>query len=160
MSYPTVTIDGKDYKNVYGFYFNGKTSDKIIDVIINAYTMKKRIRVFYGNSETGKSWNEEYDVTGKIGRSTGSIKIPLLIHNKKSFGGGAILDSAIVGITYKNQFIYKHDNFHTGIFEIKNSDLPEYEKEVYCDGVNIANFKREISALNYVEFLKGNRTVK
>lgn len=43
-------------------------------------------------------WNEQFDVTGYVGRSTGPIKVPLLIHNRRSLGGPAILDHCIIGV--------------------------------------------------------------
>ncbi|MBC8550283.1 MAG: hypothetical protein H8D23_11620 [Candidatus Brocadiales bacterium] len=58
-----------------------------------------RIKLNYGDVKTGKSWEEVYDITGRIGRSTGTSKIPLLIHNVRSIGGGAILDHCIIEIT-------------------------------------------------------------
>jgi|SaaInlV_200m_DNA_2_1039689.scaffolds.fasta_scaffold123082_2 hypothetical protein len=60
---------------------------------------KTRIKLNYGDVKTGKSWEDKYDITGTIGRSTGTSKIPLLIHNIRSLGGGAILDHCIIEIT-------------------------------------------------------------
>src|ERR1039457_5780938 len=102
MSYPIITINAEEYKNVYGFFFNAEPNDEVIDLLVNAYTMDKRIRLFYGDIETGKCWNEENDVIGYIGRSTGSIRIPLMIHNKNSSGGSGILEHCIIGIQLDN----------------------------------------------------------
>ena len=59
---------------------------------------RTRIVVDYGDVKTGKSWGEVYDITGYVGRSTGGIKIPLLIHNSRSHGGGALFDDCILSI--------------------------------------------------------------
>jgi hypothetical protein len=40
---------------------------------------QRKIRLFYGDTQTGQSWFDEHDVVGRIGRSTGSIKVPLLV---------------------------------------------------------------------------------
>jgi hypothetical protein len=61
---------------------------------------KERIRIVldYGDVNTGESWGEEHDIYGYVGRSSGKIKIPILVYNRRSFGGGAILDHCIIGI--------------------------------------------------------------
>jgi len=62
---------------------------------------KVRLKIHYGNPATKENWNF-YEV-GYIGRSTGSDKIPLIVHNKRSLGGGAIMCSSIVKIEFANQ---------------------------------------------------------
>jgi hypothetical protein len=70
-----------------------------------------RIIVDYGDIKTGKSWGETYDVSGYVGRSTGSIKVPLLVHNSRSLGGGAMLDHCILTVKTSagKQLLYKID---------------------------------------------------
>ncbi len=63
-------------------------SEELMNIILRAYKYKFRIRVFYGDIHTGRSWNEEYDVMGKIGRTCGNIKIPILLRRKDSYYGG------------------------------------------------------------------------
>ena len=67
----------------------------------------------YGDTETGQSWRETFDIRGSIGRSTGSIKIPLLIKTSRSLGGGAVLDHCLVKITDANtkKILYIHPNY-------------------------------------------------
>ena len=42
----------------------------------------------------GFDWLEEFESYGYIGRSMGPIKVPLLVANTRSLGGGSILDHA------------------------------------------------------------------
>ena len=58
--------------------------------------MGTRLCIHYGDVVTGKAWGDIE--TGRIGRSGGSIKIPLVIHNRRAMGGGALLDHCIVKI--------------------------------------------------------------
>lgn len=94
------TIDGVAYET-------DRAADRaMILVLINA--MEKRIRVTldYGDRKTGKSWGESHDVTGYIGRSTGVLKLLLLVPNSRSHGGGAILTGSILSIrTSKGKFL-------------------------------------------------------
>lgn len=71
-----------------------------------------RIRLVYGDVATGKSWGEEHDVEGYVGRSTGDQPIPILLHNSRSSGGGAILDHCIVRILKTDgRVLYQHPTY-------------------------------------------------
>jgi len=89
----------KQYKVVNGTSYDVRTSDKVIELLENCRIRGIRIRFFYGAE--GRCWNDEFDTIGTIGRSTGINKIPLLIKNSLSSGGGAILDHCIVRIDAK-----------------------------------------------------------
>ena len=91
-------IDTDEYKLVNGTSYDKRTDDKVIEVLEHCRTNNIRIVLDYGDTKTGKSWNERYDVTGRVGRSCGSSKIPILLYNKRSMGGGAILTYRIIGI--------------------------------------------------------------
>jgi len=88
----------KEYQEVDGTFYDKRTNKKVIEVLERVRKDGVRIVVDLGDTKTGESWNEVYDISGTIGRSTGKIKIPLLIHNKRSLGGGALLDHCIIGI--------------------------------------------------------------
>lgn len=88
----------KEYQEVDGTFYDKRTNKKVVEVLERVRKSGVRITIDLGDVKTGKSWNETYDVSGRVGRSTGKIKIPLLIHNSRSIGGGAILDHCIIGI--------------------------------------------------------------
>jgi len=105
------------YKVVDGTSFSEGTPSKVIE-ILNRFMHKRnaRLRLFYGDRVTGRDWGEVHDVTGYIGRSSGTQKIPLLIAKSGSTGGGGILTNAIVRIEYANKkdggLLYKHPKYH------------------------------------------------
>jgi len=101
---------GKSYKLANGTYYSTMTNDEVINVIETAKRNRTRLVLDYGDVLTGKSWNEIYDITGYVGRSTGEVKIPLLIHNSRSIGGPAILDNCIIKISESKgkKVLYKH----------------------------------------------------
>jgi len=74
-----------------------------------------RLRFHWGDTETGRDWGDIHDVAGYVGRSCGPVKIPILVHNRRSLGGGAIM-SSIVRIRYANKQdggdIYRHELYH------------------------------------------------
>lgn len=88
----------ESYKVVNGTSYHINTPDMVIKVLEECRINKTRIVVDYGNTVTGESWGEVNDITGYIGRSTGSSKIPLLIYNSRSLGGNALLTDCIIGI--------------------------------------------------------------
>ena len=96
------------YTTVNGTSYDINTDKKIVSILDDAIINRKRLKLDYGNTETGENWNECYDIIGRIGRSTGTIKIPLLILTSRSYGGGAILDSSIIKITDKKTGIIGH----------------------------------------------------
>lgn len=86
------------YKEVNGTSYHKETPDAVIIILEWSRETKTRITIDYGDIKTGKTWGEVYDIEGHVGRSTGEIKIPLLIKTSRSTGGGGILDHCIIGI--------------------------------------------------------------
>jgi hypothetical protein len=99
-----------------GIWFNTDTEAKVRDIIVRLYHSKRRVRFHWGDTNTGLDWDDVYDVSGTVSRSTGLQKIPILIHNTRSLGGGGILDACIVKITESSgakRVIYQHTKYHT-----------------------------------------------
>jgi len=105
---------GKSYKLANGTYYSTMTNDEVINTIETAKQNRTRLVLDYGDVITGKSWNEVYDVTGYIGRSTGTVKIPILLYNSRSIGGGAILDQCIIKISESKgkKVLYQHPTYN------------------------------------------------
>ena len=152
---------GNKYKVVNGISYHENTPDAVIRVLENAMRANKRIRIFYGDTETGRDWMEIYDITGTIGRSCGQNKIPLLIKNSRSYGGGAILTDCIVKITIDKEVVYKHPKYYLPEMEIKEANdtlkAEGYFYSVFADGKNTYNCKTLKQAENEVAFHKGLR---
>lgn len=87
------------YTEVNGTCYHKTTPKQVIDILEEARENRTRLLFDFGDVKTGKSWGETYDIRGTIGRSTGILKIPLLIKTKRSTGGGGILDHCIIKIT-------------------------------------------------------------
>lgn len=160
-----VEIHGKKYKVKNGTYYNINTPDKVIDWLETSRERKQRIRIFYGKD--GKAWNEEFDTIGHVGRSTGTIKIPLLIKNSRSMGGGAILDNSIVRIDTKGRngkivTVYIDSTIHFDHFSIGPSDMEGYHTNVINDnsGEIYARCKLYASGIHLADFMNGKRWSK
>ncbi len=148
-----------------------QVNDSLIQVLEQCRNYKNRVRIWYGDIKTGRSWNEEYDVTGTIGRSSGNIQIPLLINNRRSFGGGALLTACLIRIDdiTSHRTLWKVDNFHVEKMRIELPS-PELREDGYVASVmmekdsgaieNVANFKNEDSAKRWIQFMNGERYSK
>lgn len=147
-----------------------QVNDSLIQVLEQCRQNKNRARLWYGDIKTGRSWNEEFDVIGTIGRSGGNINIPILVNNKRSCGGGAIPTSRLIRIDdiAAHRTLWKIDNFHVEKMEIDHSIVPVNKQYPYAvmqhkdDGTitNVANFKNEDSAKRWIQFMNGERYSK
>lgn len=154
------------YKEINGTSYKKGTSDDVISVLEDVRGSNVRVRIFIGDTKTGKSWLEEHDIEGYVGRSTGTIKIPILIHNIRSHGGGGILDHCIIRIIEMktHRVLYSHSKFHTGELTIKECKIPReevdgkmtfYRAEVYVDGGIHARFTTMKKAQRWVKKISG-----
>lgn len=158
-----------EYQICNGTSYNKATSVKLMQLLEQLRIAGTKVRVWYGDNVTGASWNEENDTIGKIGRSTGSIKIPLLIAGNDS-GGFGLLDSCIVHMidVKTKKVLYTHKLFKMPIAKVvdrSNYDFPrvtpkEYTHAVLLNGVLYAQCKSLQVAERYAEFMTGKRVNK
>jgi hypothetical protein len=147
-------VDGTTYKD--------DTPQEVVEALERARNTGKRIRLFYGDSETGRDWQEEWSVTGTVGRSTGRLKIPLIIANRRSMGGPGILDDCIVRLYVDGREVYRHFKYNQPEYEI----LPYSRRHmpapfrVLADGKLHARFKSRLAAERWVSFMRGERMGK
>lgn len=145
--------------------FDFGTDVKVARILEQSRLTGQRIRIFYGDTETGRDWLEEYDVIGKVGRSTGTFKIPLLINNSRSLGGGSISTNRILRIidVKTKRELYKHEKYVTPILVQCESQNPEYAIEIrnaLKDNEVHARFKTVGSAARWLDFMHGKRMCK
>lgn len=96
-------------------WFRVGTPSAVVDKLLHAHRGDYRIRLCYGDSKTGRDWQEIHDIEGYVGRTTGEVKIPILVYNKRSLGGSAILTDCIVRITLTGKHptvLWQHPLYH------------------------------------------------
>ena len=153
----TLTIDHNNgHKSTYKLIedrndlpiaYHEETPEPLIRELETARIARRRIKVYLGDRETGRNWNEEHDTTGTIGLSRGTdARYPLLIPNIRSTGGGHLMDNCIIQLKVDGRIVYKHPLFKQSNFELKQSDTPGYTHSVYIDGKPYSNHKSERSA--------------
>ena len=112
----------KEYKSINGTSYDVRTPDEVVAILESARQTRTRLHVSLGDTEMGHDWLEENDVYGFVGRSTGTIKIPLLVHNRRSLGGPGLLDHCIVRIRTSSggRILWQHPDYHHGRLEIRH----------------------------------------
>lgn len=137
--------------------FHGETPQAVRDILTRLCGTRRRIRLFLGDAKTGEAWAEEFHTVGHVSNSTGRLKIPLLIHNARSTGGGAILDHCIVAIKEGGAWLYRHPGFTVGEWTEGKPTSEGYTEAAYHNGGLHAQFKKAGAAARYIAFMTGER---
>jgi len=150
----------REQKPIY--WLNHKDDDTPEDIkkaLLKAYHESTKIRLHYGDAKTGVSWMEENDIVGRLGRSTGSQPVMILLAHDLSTGG-AILPHCIVAIqAYETgKFLYKHSTFKVPSLYVKEAGTKEekYYEVRFVEGDALqATFNSEKKAQAYTKFICG-----
>lgn len=105
-------VNGNEYNVVNGTYYDLSTPAQVVTVLESRMGKRdkdSRIAITYGDVKTGKAWHSIE--SGYVGRTTGSVKAPLLCHSITSMGGAVINDPSILLITTtrgNKKVLYRH----------------------------------------------------
>ena len=152
----------KTYKHINGTSFDERTPDEVIRVLESARQNRTRLHISLGDTASGRDWLEEFETHGYVGRSMGPVKVPLLVANTRSLGGGSILGQCIVRIRTSagGLVLWQHPDYHHGTLEIRQKTepvtLPDgriLRVEVVQDGDEQAAFENVAKARRYIQKL-------
>lgn len=137
-------------------YFDPGTDPEAATVLESRRRTCGKVRLVLGDTHTGEPWLSEYDVVGKIGRSSGSLKVPLLVEDGES-GGGAILTACVLNIIdwKSGRTLYRHPAYREPDLSLQPSDIPERPWAVIHLNEVIARFKDMGKACAYIAFMQG-----
>ena len=129
---------------------------KAAKVLESCRTRERKVRLILGDTSTGEPWLEEHDVVGRIGRSTGSLKVPLLIEPGEH-GGCAILCACLLAIVdwETGDFLYRHAAYREADLSIKPSGDADRSWNVLRRGEVVASFRDIGKAGAYLAFMRG-----
>lgn len=146
-------------------WFDGRTPKKVQRALEDARKSGDRMRVFLGDATTGLDWMEEYDTIGRIGRSIGPMKSPLLLPDGDC-GGPALLTDCIVRLinVTTGEEVYRNAKYH--IPKMVMEEAASYDKvDGYTHCVKVenkegameprANFKSQAEAAHWLAFMNG-----
>lgn len=122
--------------------FHDETPQELRDLLESLRESQTRVIIRFGDTKTGKCWNDEWDNIGYIGRSTGIKPITLLVYNKRSLGGGGILDASILKIMTSNgrEVLYQVANYKPSLFEVLRIEEHPRPWTLRIDGTIYARF--------------------
>jgi hypothetical protein len=137
-------------------YFDPGTSRKVRRVLEAARRDALRVRLVLGNVQTGEPWLDERDVVGRIGRSVGALKVPLLVESRQR-GGAAILTAHVLAIIDwdTGAFLYRHPAYQPPALTIQPGSDADRPWEVQRAGQVVASFDDIGRAGAYVAFMRG-----
>lgn len=150
-------IPTPEYQWDGGTAYDIGTLPEVCRVLEAARTSGASIRVWYGDTETGRSWMDEHDVSGTVARSTGPIRVPLLVRPGAT-DGPQMLDHCIMKIISARRVLYEHPTFHQPVLRLVTpGDQPGFAATVHADSEVWARFRSASSARRYIDFMEGRR---
>ena len=137
-------------------YFEPGTDARAARVLESCRTRNRKVRLILGDTRTGEPWLEEHDVVGRIGRSMGRLKVPLLIEPGED-GGGAILCACLLAIVdwKSGGVLYRHPAYREIELNIKPSGDTERPWYVLRREQVVASFRDIGKAGAYLAFMRG-----
>lgn len=98
-----MNVDMSRYKVVNGTFYDAGTPDELIRVLEKARESRTRLGIVY-RAESKPEF-------GRVGRSTGQVKAPLLVHNARSLGGEVLCTAIIVEVRESDggKVLYKEE---------------------------------------------------
>lgn len=142
-----------------GVHYHARTAPEVVKILEMARVSSLKVRLFYGDPETGKDWLEEHDVEGRLGNSMGPLKVPLLVAPGQ-IGGAPLLDQCIVRIQVRGMEAWRHPNYHTGLLSLGPTGVPSEPYGVLVDGAIRTRFKSETVRSKYIDFIHGVKPSK
>lgn len=147
-------------------WFDARTPTKVQKVLETARKSDDIMRVFLGDTATGRDWLDEYDTIGRIRRSAGTMKSPLLVPAGE-YGGPALLTHCILRIinVTTGEECYRHPNYQLPKMELHEAaSYDQAEGYTHCVKVanksgeleSYANFKSMADAAHWLAFMSGN----
>lgn len=117
-----------DSKFVQQTFFARAASPELRKILEKIRKDETVIRVWYGDPATGLSDLQENDTIGRVGRSRGAQKIPLLLPAHQH-SGGALGEGSLLCIRRESDglILWQHKRFHLPQLMIERIDLPPYK---------------------------------
>jgi hypothetical protein len=155
------------HQNLKQVIYDPDTPFEVEQVLERARTLHFRVRLVFGNTETGDPWLDTTDVVGRVGNTCGPLRAPILVE-PGDVGGGIILSAHVLRIVHaaSGRVLYEHPKYKTPTMRVKHSDeVPDYPFEVVLLKSTesepkeelMARFTDEKKAKRYADFMTGVR---
>lgn len=157
----------KDLLAVYGqigdkkTWFDEGTPEPVARLLDRLREDRTRVRLFYGDPQTGRDALEEWDTIGVVGRTGGAMRSPLLVPDGE-IGGTIISSRRLVKVQslVSGRVLYQHPGYH--LPDLLVCAAPESDKNakaypftVNVNGETHARFRSYAKACSWVGFISG-----
>ncbi|MDR2990737.1 MAG: hypothetical protein LBU72_02160 [Burkholderiaceae bacterium] len=172
---PELVLDAQDFGDLAGYgkyemaihawgqsllheetYFDPGTDPKAARGLKRCRKTGAKVRLILGDPATGETWLDACDVVGRVGRSGGQLKVPLLVEPGDD-GGGAILTACLLAVIAweSRKYLFRHPNFRQPDLSIQRAQNQEFPWEVLHGNALVARFSDIGKAGAYVAFMRG-----
>lgn len=137
-------------------YFDPGTDPRLARVLETCRRERRQVRLILGDTSTGKSWLDEHYVVGAIGRSTGAMKVPLLIEPGEAGGMAIVCAHVLVVMDWDtSEPLYRHAMWQPPELRIRAGDNEQRTWSVDLHEQPVATFDDIGKAGAYVAFMRG-----
>ena len=137
-------------------YFDPGTASGVAHALEAGRKSGHKVRLVLGDTVSGETWLDEYDVVGTIGRSGGTLKVPLLVEAGEC-GGAAILTACVLSVIdwRTGRTMYRHAAYRLPDLGIQPTGDSAQPWAVLRSGEAIARFADIGKAGAYLAFMRG-----
>lgn len=131
-----------------GTYYHVGTPDSLVHILEKARTSQTKLKIYLGDTATGRDWMEESDKTGFISRSNGPIKIPILMKYLGAPGGTDLMPENILKLSVVSlgTILYQNKLYHQPSMELVEDGDGEDNYAILIDEEVYSRHKTERSA--------------
>lgn len=124
---------------INGTTYHDETPRELAEILERCRENGTPVLIRYGDRQTGRDWMEENDVRGRLARSMGPVKVPLLIAGRE-VGGPSVLDHCIVKLVHDKTraVLWKHRTYNRPAVTLH--PLPGWHSMAKHDGEVVARF--------------------
>lgn len=114
-------------------YFDPGTDPQVERVLERCGRRGSVCRLILGDVATGEPWFDERDVVGRIGRSTGSLKVPLLVPRGEN-GGPAMLTACLLAVVdwRSGRLLYRHPRYQEPALDLRPDEATMTALRWWC----------------------------
>ena len=139
----------------HGTYFDPGTDPRLARALETCRRDGRKVRLVLGDTGTGASWLDEFDVVGTVGRSTGLLKVPCSSSRARRRHGHPLCACAGTDGLGHRPALYRHPRWQPPELRIRASDDDDRPWAVVLHEQPVATFDDIGKAGAYLAFMRG-----
>jgi hypothetical protein len=137
-------------------YFGPRCSDELASALEACRHSGSKVRLVLGDPRTGDTSFDEDGVVGRIGRSCGALRVPLLVEGGQAFGSPIICDRVLAILDWETGLpLYRHTSYRPPELRLAFCEHEARPWSVTHKDRTIARFADIGKAGAYIAFMRG-----